>query len=64
MSKDMDEQHKLAHKVIDVIDVVDRANRKICVTLLRFSVRKPESPCAQVRLIANKKEDENFQQFF
>ena len=32
MSKDMDEQLKLAHKVVDV---VDRANRKICVTLLR-----------------------------
>ena len=31
-SKDMDEQLKLAHKGIDV---VDRANRKICVTLLR-----------------------------
>ena len=32
MSKDMDEQLKLAHKVFDV---VIRANRKICVTLLR-----------------------------
>ena len=31
MSKDMDEQLKLAHKVVDV---VDRANRKFCVTLL------------------------------
>ena len=31
MSKDMDEQLKLAHKV------VDRANRKICVTLLRYN---------------------------
>ena len=31
MSKDMDEQLKLAHKVVDV---VDRANRKVCVTLL------------------------------
>ena len=31
MSKDMDEQLKLAHKVVDV---VDRANRRICVTLL------------------------------
>ena len=33
MSMDMDEQLKLAHKVVDV---VDRANRKICVTLLRY----------------------------
>ena len=32
MSRDMDEQLKLAHKVVDV---VDRTNRKICVTLLR-----------------------------
>ncbi len=29
MSKDMDEQLKLGYKVVDV---VDRANRKICVT--------------------------------
>ena len=32
MSRDMDEQLKLTHKVVDV---VDRTNRKICVTLLR-----------------------------
>ena len=32
MSIDMDKQLKLAHKVNDV---VDRANRKICVSLLR-----------------------------
>ena len=37
MSKDLDEQLKLAHKVVDV---VDRANRKICVTLLRYNVDK------------------------
>ena len=45
MSKDMDEQFKLAHKVVGV---VDRAKRKICVTLLRYNVDKPESSCAQV----------------
>ena len=39
MSKDMDEQLKLAHKVIDV---VDRAKRKIRVTLLRYEVEKLE----------------------
>ena len=44
-SKDMDEQLKLAHKVVDV---VDRANRKYCVTLLRYNVDKPESSNAQV----------------
>ena len=32
LSKDIDEQLKLAHKVVDI---VDRAKRKICVTLLR-----------------------------
>ena len=59
MSKDMDEQLKLAHMVVDVMD---RTNRKICVTLLRYNVDKPESSYAQVRLFARKKEDEKFQQ--
>ena len=57
-SKDIDEQLKLAHKVVDV---VARANRKICVTLLRYNVDKPESCYAQVQLFARKKEDEKFQ---
>ena len=59
MSKDMDEQLKLAHKVVDA---VDRGNRKFCVTLLRYTLDKPESSYAQVRLLARKKEDEKFQQ--
>ena len=59
LSKDMDEQLKLAHKVVHV---VDRANRKICVTLLRYKVDNPDSSYAQVRLFARKKEDEKFQQ--
>ena len=59
MSGDMDEQLKLAHKVVNV---VDRANRKICVTLLRYNLDKPESSSAQVRLFARKKADEKFQQ--
>ena len=59
LSKFMDEQLKLAHKVVDV---VDRANRKICVTFLRYNVDKPESSYSQVRLFARKKEDEKFQQ--
>ena len=59
MIRDMDEQLKLAHKVVDA---VDRTNRKICMTLLRYSVDKPESSYAQVRLIARKREDETFQQ--
>ena len=55
----MDEQLKLAHKVVDV---VDRANRKICVTLPRYNVDNPESSYAQIRLFARKMEDEKFQQ--
>ena len=41
---------------------VDRANRKICVTLLSDNVDKHESSYAQVRQIARKNEDEKFQQ--
>ena len=59
MSKDMDEQLKLAHKVVDV---VDRAMKKICVTLLRYSVDKPEISYAQVPIFSRKTEDEKFQQ--
>ena len=59
MSRDMDEQLKLAHKVVDVMD---RTNRQICVTPLRYKVDKPESSHAQVRLFARRKEDEKFQQ--
>ena len=59
MSRDMDEQLKLAHKVVDE---VDRANKKNCVTLLRYNADKPECFYAQVRLSARKTEDENFQQ--
>ena len=59
MSRDMDEQLKLAHKVVDV---VDRTKRKICVNLLRYNVDQPESSYAQVRLFGKKKEDEKFQQ--
>ena len=40
LSKDMEEQVKLVHKVIDV---VERPNRKICVTLLRYKVDNPET---------------------
>ena len=55
LSKDLDEQLKPTHKV-------DWANRKICVTRLRYSVDKPESCHAQFRKFARKKEDERFQQ--
>ena len=59
MSKDMDEQLKLAHKVVDVMD---RANRKVCVTLLRYDVDKLDNSYAQVRRFARNKEYEKFQQ--
>ena len=59
MSKDKDAQFKLAHKVVDV---VDQADRKICVNLLRYGVDKPESSNSQLRFFARKKEDENFQE--
>ena len=60
MSKDMNEQLKLARKVVDV---VDRANSKVCVTLLQYNVDKLECSYAQVRLFEREKEDEKFQQF-
>ena len=59
MSRDIDERLKLAH---NVVDVVDRTNRKISVTLLWYNVDKPESSFAQVRIFARKKEAEKFQQ--
>ena len=55
----MDEQLILAQKVIDV---VDQANKKICVTLLLYNVENPESPYSQVRIFAKKKEDGKLQQ--
>ena len=55
----MEEQLKLVHKVINV---VDRPNRMICVTLLRYKLDNPETFYAQVRLFGRKKEEENFQQ--
>ena len=45
-----------------MIDVVDRPNRRICVTLLRYKVDNPETSYAQVRLFGRKKEEEKFQQ--
>ena len=59
MSINMDEHFILVHKVIDV---VDGANRKICVTLLRSNVEKPESSSARDQFFGQKKKDENFQQ--
>ena len=57
--KDMEEQLTLVHKVIDV---VDRPNRRLCVTLLRYKTDIGETSYAQVRLFGRKTEDETFQQ--
>ena len=43
LCKGKDEPLTLAHKLVDV---VDQANRKLCVTLLRYNVCKPESSYA------------------
>ena len=59
LSKDMEDQLKLVHKVIDV---VDRPNRRICVTLLRYKVDNSETFYGQVRLFGRMKEEEKFQQ--
>ena len=55
----MEEQLKLVHKVIDV---VDRPKRRICVTLLRYKVDNPDTSYAQVCLFGRKTEEEKFQQ--
>ena len=59
LSKDMEEQLKLVHKVIDVVDC---PNRRICVTQLRYKADNPETSYAQVRLFGRKTEEEKFQQ--
>ena len=61
MSKDMDEQLKLSHELLDVLD---RTNRKLSASLLRYSVDKPESSYAEVQVFAKKKADEKFQQIY
>ena len=55
----MEEQLKLVH---EVIDVVDRPKRRICVTLLRYKVDNAGTSYAQVRLFGRKTEEEKFQQ--
>ena len=59
LSKDMEEQQKLVQKVIDV---VDRPNRRICVTVVRYKVGNPDTFYAQVCLFGRKAEEEKFQQ--
>ena len=59
LSKDMEEQLKLAHKVIDFVDC---PNKRIYVTLLQYKVDNPETSYAQVLLFGRKKEEEIIQQ--
>ena len=59
LAKDMEEQLKLTHKVVEV---VDRPHRKICETMLRYNVEKPVTSYVQVRLFGRRKDEENFNQ--
>ena len=59
LAKDMEEQLKLTHKVVEV---VDRPHRKICVTTLRCNVEKPETSYVHVQLFGRRKDDEKFNQ--
>ena len=60
MSKEMERQIKLVHKVVDILA---RQNRKKCLSLLRCNVENPESACAQVQIMSRISEDDKFQQF-
>ena len=53
-----DEQVNLALKVVDGLD---HANEKICLTLLQYNVVKPKVSHIQLRLFA-RKQDDKFQQ--
>ena len=46
-SRDMNEQHKLTQRVVDVAIIT---NRMICMNMLRYNVDKPESSYSQVRM--------------
>ena len=59
LCEDMEEQLKLVHKVIDI---VDRPKRRICVTLLRYRANNSDTSYAQVPLFGRKTEEEKFQQ--
>ena len=59
LAKDMEEQLKLTHKVVEV---VDRPHRKICLTMLRYNVEKPEFSYVQLRLFGRRTDEEKFNQ--
>ena len=58
-SKDMDDQLKQVHRVIDV---VDRPTRKVTLTMKRYHVENAGSTYVQLRLFTRKTEEEKFQQ--
>ena len=58
LSKDMEVQLKLVHKVVDVVDC---PNRRISVTLLRYKVDNPETSYAQVCLFGRATEEDKLQ---
>ena len=60
LARDMEEQLKLTHKDIKV---VDQPHRKICMTMLRYNVEKPETSYVQVRLFRRRKEEQKLNQF-
>ena len=55
--KDRIDHLKLAHRVVDNVDC---ANWKICVTMFCHIVDKPESSYTQVRLLEGKKRERKF----
>ena len=59
--KDMEEQLKLIHKVVEV---VDRSHRKICVTIGHYKVEKPETSYNQVRLFVRRKDEKKSTKLF
>ena len=59
LAKDMEVQLKLAHRVVEVSD---QPHKKICVTMLRYNVKKPETSYVQVRLFGRRKDEEKFNQ--
>ena len=59
LAKYIEEQLKLTHKVVEV---VDWSHGKICVTMLRYIVEKPETSYVQVRLFGRRKVEKKFNQ--
>ena len=61
LSRNIDEQLKHVHKVIEF---AEGAKRQKCVTLLRYKEDKPKSSYAQTQLFTHRTEEEIVQQLF